>query len=68
MTTINIGNITDEQMHEIDCECYNVLDRISMLDDCAATYQIHRNEYNEVEVDCYEGFEQFWQISNEVGY
>lgn len=68
MTTVNLGNITDDKMHDIDCECYSVLDRIYMINGCNASYQIHRNDDGDVEVHCYDGFEQYWQASNEIGY
>ncbi len=54
-----------------------VMERINMLDDVSACYSIARkdpegnysdNEKDNVYVSCHDGFEQYWQASNDIGY
>lgn len=65
---VNLGKLTESQALDVDCECDNVMQRIYMLDDCNACYSMSTDDNGNTLVNCHDGFEMYWQASNEIGY
>jgi len=62
---INFGIISKEDERKINCECNKIFEKVRSINP-QLTYQIKRNDNNEVLLNCKNGFEAYLALYSDI--